>query len=216
MNKFEPDLLMTKNIQEDLLRGTFNTPDTCDGRDFVLQTEDQGQTSECACYSATSYVEAINRRHTGSITNLDPHKVYQYAKTIDGYPNQNGTTLDAALKGTIHHGMINAKASDIVCFRGINNIKIVLFKYNTCLLGFDVSQLWMNHYGKLVMQGSDLGKSYGGHCVTGCGYTDDCLIIQNSWGVNWGKYGFGFIPWEIVEKQFLYGAYIKNALNDLN
>lgn len=214
---FKEDCLMSTNISDDfeLLSGFEVYPATLDNRDKVLQTEDQGTTSECACYSATSLCEAINWRKHGNVDNLDPHKVYKLAKSFDGYPNQNGTTLDAALKSAIRLNYLTSVAEkDVVCFRGINILKKVIHKYDVCLVGFNVSKLWMSHFGKLVLNG-DPGSSAGGHCVTCVGYNRAGLIIQNSWNKSWGKYGFAVVSWDLVDKQFMYGAYIKNCLNDL-
>jgi C1A family cysteine protease len=35
-----------------------------------------------------------------------------------------------------------------------------------------------------------------GHCVTVIGWTNDSWIIKNSWGIDWGDNGFGYIPFD--------------------
>ena len=212
---FKPDCLMSKNITPPLLQGTQTFPETLDLRDLVLQTEDQGSTSTCAAHAATSWAESINWRKTGKVENLDPYKVYDYAKTIDGYPNDCGTTLDAVLISLLHYRMISGNVTQIYCFNSLSELKKVLHKYGPCLVAFDVSDLWMGHYGKLVLSGNP-GNSQGGHAVTACGFTRAGLLIQNSWGTKWGRWGFGCISWDLVNQQFQYGAIIKNCLNDLN
>jgi len=216
MKNFTPDCLITKNqIVPELCQGTVTYPETLDLRDLVLKTENQRSTPTCAAHAATSVIESINWRKTSSEVNLDPYKLYDYAKTIDGYPGVDGTTLDAVLYGCIHFGWIDAKDSDVVCFNGINSLKKIIHKYGPILTAFDCSESWMDHYGKLVLQGNP-GKSCGGHAVTAVGYNTVGLLIQNSWGTEWGKYGFCCLPWDLVEKQFQYCAIIKNCLNDLN
>lgn len=39
-------------------------------------------------------------------------------------------------------------------------------------------------------------KEYGYHCVCALGYTEDGVIIQNSWGDVWGYKGLAVIPWD--------------------
>ena len=43
----------------------FAYPKTLDMRDLVLQTENQGMTSMCAAYTATSWLESLMWRKTG-------------------------------------------------------------------------------------------------------------------------------------------------------
>lgn len=213
---FKPNCLLSKNLDSSqLLCGGQTFPETLDLRDLVLSTEDQGSTSTCAAHAATSFAESINWRKYGKIENLDPYKVYDYAKTIDGYPGLDGTTLDAVLIGLIHFKMINASINQIKCFTTLTDLKKVIHKYGPCLVAFDVSDLWMTHYGKLVLSGNP-GNSQGGHALIAVGFTRAGLLIQNSWGTKWGRWGFGCISWDLVNQQFQYGAIIKNCLNDLN
>ena len=212
---FVSNCLMTMDIKSPLLSGSATYPETLDLRDLVLKTENQGSTSTCAAHAATSWAENVNWRKNGTVVNLDPYKVYDYAKTIDGYPGVEGTTLDAVLKSLLHFNMV-ANTGSVYCFNDIPTLKKVIHKYGPCLVAFDVSELWMRHYGKLVLSGKQLGSSCGGHAVTAVGYNRAGLLIQNSWGCDWGKYGFACISWDIVDKQFQYAAIIKNCLNDLN
>jgi hypothetical protein len=40
------------------------------------------------------------------------------------------------------------------------------------------------------------GRAESGHAVALAGYTRDGLIVQNSWGRNWGRGGFALLPYE--------------------
>ena len=50
------------------------------------------------------------------------------------------------------------------------------------------------------------------HCVTLVGYNDEeeCWIIKNSWGVNWGEKGYAKVKYGNIE-QYKYAFYIKNT-----
>jgi hypothetical protein len=168
----------------------------------------------CVAYAATSWAEAINFKKSGSTTNLDPNKVYNYAKTIDGYTNQPGTTLDAALYALIHYNMVCASKMDVFLFDQIEDLKRALHKYDTALVSLKITSDWENHWNKLVMS-TNLGYNLGGHAVIACGYNRSGVYIQNSWGEEWGKYGFALITWDVFTSQFKYGAGIKDVFDGM-
>jgi len=173
---FVPNCLMSKNIEKPLLCGVNTYPDTLDLRDLVLKTENQGSTPTCAAHAATSWAENINWRKRGIIQNLDPYKVYNYAKTVDGYPGVDGSTLDAVLKGILYYNMVD-NTGDIYCFSDISTLKKIIHKYGPCLVAFDVSDIWMDHYNKTVLSGKP-GNSCGGHAITAVGYNDAGLADE--------------------------------------
>jgi len=41
---------------------------------------------------------------------------------------------------------------------------------------------------------------FGGHAVTVVGYREADLIVQNSWGHDWGDGGFAYLPDEYVDR----------------
>ena len=218
MSEFKPDLVFTTGKP---LAAYSTTPDgnsypvTLDMRDLVLQTEDQGMTSQCAAYTATSWLESILWRRTGKAVNYDPAELYRHSKTIDGMPNEEGTTLDAILKSIIQLGWLpGCSESDIRLFYNSNQLKRAVHRYGTCLLGFYITDAWYDHRNKLVMEKWN-GKEEGGHAVICTGYNEVGCFIQNSWGTSWGKYGFAVIPWECFNRQFMQGSIIRNCLNDL-
>jgi C1A family cysteine protease len=214
LSKFIENCLDTKSIIPSLDRSNIQVPKTLDRRDCVLPTENQGNTPMCVAYAATSWAEAINFKKSGSTTNLDPNKVYNYAKTIDGYTNQPGTTLDAALYALIHYNMVCASKMDVFLFDQIEDLKRALHKYDTALVSLKITSDWENHWNKLVMS-TNSGYNLGGHAVIACGYNRSGVYIQNSWGEEWGKYGFALITWDVFTSQFKYGAGIKDVFDGM-
>lgn len=190
-------------------------PATLDMRDLVLQTENQGQTSMCAAYTATSWLESIMWRKTGKPVHYDAAKLYKHAKSIDGNPNCEGTTLPAIMQALIdlNWSPTNNK-EDIVLINSVPALKRAIHRYGTCLLGFMITDSWYKHVNKLVFDDIS-GKGLGGHAVICVGYNDVGVLIQNSWGQEWGKYGFACITWDVFDKTCCAGAYFKNALNNL-
>lgn len=187
-------------------------PASMDMRDLVLKTEDQGQTSMCAAYTATSWLESLMWRRTGKPINYDPKTLYEYAKKIDGLPNSEGTTLNAVMEGIIDLGWCaGCSKSDIGYIYSANQLKRAIHRYGTALLGFNISSDWYNQKD-LVLKTCN-GSVEGGHAVICTGYNDVGVFIQNSWGQSWGKYGFACITWDVFNRQFMCGAYLKNCLD---
>ena len=215
---FKPNLIFTMGKPLAAYAGASDGnayPVSMDMRDLVLETEDQGMTSQCAAYTATSWLESIMWRRTGKPVNYDPTELYAHAKTIDGMPNEEGTTLNAILESVIEMGWIqNCTKQDIRYIFDSNQLKRAIHRYGTCLLGFEITDAWYGHMGKLVLENWK-GRSEGGHAVICTGYNNVGVFIQNSWGEKWGKYGFACIPWDCFSRQFMQGAIIRNCLNDL-
>ena len=60
---------------------------------------------------------------------------------------------------------------------------------------------------------SSNGTPAGGHAVIICGYDQEGVYIQNSWGRTWGFKGFCLMKWEDVLKTLIYVAYIDGIYN---
>lgn len=217
-------LKIPENIDElPLFKGSksmvkFVAPKSIDNRDYCTPTEDQGNKPMCAAYSGTSMVENILWRKNDYPENIDPEIVYKYAKSIDGYPNSDGTTLNAALQFFIDNKYFS-KESQIQIIRGSNiieNIKYAIHKFGCVHCGFNITTEWESIDSKnTAIKADKYYPSLGGHAVLGCGYDSNGLYIQNSWGEKWGAYGFALVTWEAVKKQFIYGAVISHSLDGM-
>jgi hypothetical protein len=79
------------------------------------------------------------------------------------------------------------------------------------LTRLDVDQTWDN-----ATQTNGILDTYlpatarGGHAVAIVGYTPDHFIIRNSWGTDWGSYGFALASYEYAKAAFTesYGIFI--------
>lgn len=195
----------------------FIAPRTIDMRDYCTKTEDQGTRPMCAAYSATSMVENILWRKNDYPENINPREVYAYAKTVDGSPNVDGTTLNAALQFFITKKYFSDKSQIQMIYGAdsIDKIKYAIHKFGCVHLGFNITSEWydINKNNTSIKNKANF-RSFGGHAVLGCGYNDDGLFIQNSWGENWGSYGFALITWDAVKDQFVYGAVISHCLDN--
>ena len=200
--------------KQGLLKGTtYKTPATLDFRDLVLKTEDQGNTPQCAAYTGTSWIESVMWRKTGNPVNYDPQALYDAAKLIDGYPDEDGTTLPAIMDSIISLGWIDKTHNDIKYVTTAEELKRAIHKYGTVLCAFDVGLQWSVQKG--INMDKRIDATAGGHAVICCGYNRHGVYIQNSWGTDWGSYGFCNIAWDVFKKEFRNGAYFANALDNL-
>ena len=99
----------------------------------------------------------------------------------------------------------NYKALRYHRLRNLKEVKDSLSKGIPCACGFPV---FTNHmlpeaaktgYIKVPNKGD---KQVGGHAVGIFGYNDNTghLLIRNSWGSEWGVDGYGFLPYEFVNR----------------
>ncbi len=83
----------------------------------------------------------------------------------------------------------------------LNLLKSCLFEGYPFVFGFAVFEsFWkVGNNGKIPLP-KDGESSIGGHAVMAVGYNDikKCFIIRNSWGNEWGKDGYGFMPYSYI------------------
>lgn len=199
----------------------FVAPTVVNSMGLCTITEDQGSTSKCAAYATTSFAENILWRKTHAPQQLDYDKVYAEAKKLDG-DTSAGTTLNHAFQALlkVYPDIFDksCKIKTITCFGGdLEDIKFALHKYGCMVGGFNITRDWYDCdkscKGWIPSTGA---KSVGGHAVLICGYNQNGLQIQNSWGESFGDYGFATLRWSDVQKQFMYGAVLQGCLKHLD
>jgi C1A family cysteine protease len=60
-------------------------------------------------------------------------------------------------------------------------------------------------------------RSLGGHAIAACGYDDEKELVKfkNSWSEKWGDKGYGYLPYEFVER-YMMDAWSSVDIEDLN
>ena len=194
----------------------FVAPCTVDLRDYCTRTEDQGSKPWCAAYSAAGFAENVLWRINDYPSQIDPSGIYKYAKTIDGDPHGDGTTLTAVLEALLKDGVFDRSVCSIKVIRADREkVKYAIHKFGCCLGGFNITSEWYELNERKTAITGDHGEELGGHAVLLCGYNDAGVIFQNSWGEGWGAYGYGLITWDAFDRQFMYGAVLDNCLNGM-
>lgn len=195
----------------------FYAPNHVDLMDFCTATEDQGSNPWCAAYTAAGFTENILWRKNDYPIEVDPEPIYKYAKSIDGDPEGSGTTLTAVLKGLLHYNYFDANVCKIRTIRNLTALKYAIHKYGCALAGFSISREWYSlNKNKTAITGKSDRELIGGHATLICGYNKDGLFIHNSWGEEWGNYGFGLMTWDEARRQFMYGAVLTRCLDGLD
>ena len=211
-------ILVPNNLEQLPLltpRKSFIAPETVDLRDYCCATRDQGNKPWCAAYAATGFASNVNWRKNDIPIQYDPAHVYAFAKTIDGSPYTDGTSLIAVLQALLTDGVFDRDRCEIKVLRTMEQVKYAVHKFGCCLVGLNVSQEWYTcNRNKSTISGRKDSQQIGGHAVLVCGYNRDGVIIQNSWDKDWGSYGFALITWKEFEREFMYGAVLDNCLYD--
>jgi hypothetical protein len=134
--------------------------------------------------------------------------IYEKAKEIDPF-DHDGTLLKFGIQAAKDLGYVDGEAFYIG--RSIHSIKFAILEFGVCLGAFNITNEWnlLRRKDGRISE-FDNPRFMGGHAVLICGYDEEGLYIQNSWGQGWGIYGFGLLPWKLVERQFLKGAVIKD------
>ena len=133
-----------------------------DNRQTFSVIDDQGQTPHCGAFSIAGIIEALIWKRTGKLINLDANQIYAKAKTIDGNINQDGTSLEAAIKAALQLGGLGEYSKNIklgfVYNDGTDNmqfiIKRLLHKYEFLHAGFAITDGWYrcNNYNYKISE----------------------------------------------------------------
>jgi hypothetical protein len=193
---------------------SFKTPNVIDLRDLCLSTNNQHNTPYCVGYSVASYLEVNNWKNTHIPIQLDAQKIYRCGREYKA-DTISGTKPEYCILNLIDNDVLSG---DIVKFQSLVNIynpdvlKMMIHSNGVIITGFEITDEWYNVHSGIITKKNN-PKKLGLHCVLCCGYCDDGIYIQNSWGIKeWGYYGYAILPWELLITQFCYGVFIKNLV----
>ncbi len=185
----------------------FIAPRRIDYRDMLLVSSDQGQTPHCVGYSTAGCCEFWYWRKNHYPKQFDGDAIYAEAKKLDGAPSAQGTWPKFGVQAAMNLGYINGISKYVP--NTINDIKFTLHEHGVFVGGFKITTDW-NIVDKNtgLIKNTPGAKVRGGHAVCVCGFGDEGLYIQNSWGSNYGNYGFCLLGWHQVQQQFMNGMVI--------
>jgi hypothetical protein len=178
-------------------------PRKIDCRDLCLKSSQQGPHPFCVGYAVAGCIEVSKWRFGGKLEQVNGAKIYSEAKIIDNHPNDEGTTLFAGVQAAIVLGHIPNEWEYVYTKE---MLKRALHVFGTFPATFNIDDDWnyVDRSTGMIRNNKNTNK-IGGHCVLCCGFSDDGLYIQNSWGQEWGHYGFAILPWDKFDEQFTGG-----------
>ena len=117
--------------------------------------------------------------------------------TNTNYPNKGTSNCVKAL-------MEEAKPQRVKSYVRCNNTDEIceaIYQHGGAILAIQVKTSFNSFYLKtpdnwVMPLPKDTEKFFGYHCVCAIGYNKDGIIIQNSWGKNWGSNGLAVLPWD--------------------
>jgi C1A family cysteine protease len=191
---------------------------------------DQGDEGTCVGFATTAgmkeYQEKIDYE---KLIELSPRFLYSECKKIDGMPDEEGTSIRIAVKVLQKKGVCREKYwkykphqkdkpkkgayDDAIRFRvktyarilDLNELRMTLATKGPCVIGVYVfSSMLETKDGKIKMPGRR-EKTLGGHAICPVGYDDKKGFIKfkNSWSTSWGDKGYGYLPYEYIEKYMM-------------
>ena len=212
----------------------YSLPLILDYRDSLLPVRNQGNQGSCFAMSVACMKEFQEKLDYGLNEYLSPQFFYNIRDNLydNNKNNDKGMYGRNVMKLLMKYGICTEKLypygriqyKDKIseyCFKEAKNHKIKGYcrvlsikalkyslKYNgLCLIVFPIynytPELWIKDENEKIL---------GGHAMTVVGYLENCFIIRNSWGTDWGDNGYSYyffsdwgIHWEIwttIDKEY--------------
>lgn len=213
MCKYQINDVDVKNTSNEffVLNDKYRTPNVIDHREFCLPTDNQLDTPHCVGYTIAAYLEIKYWKDNHIPLQFPADKIYQFGRSYK-CDSISGTRLEYCLEELKNKEIFNGELLTFSTMIDLKmTIKCFIHKYDCVMGAFNITDEWykLNRYD--IIKEKRNPTQLGGHCVLCCGYNKDGIYVQNSWGYeDWGSYGFGIIPWDMVQKQFQYGVVIDN------
>ncbi len=197
-----------------LNKNDYTLPVVLDYRDELLPVRNQGNQGSCFAMSVACMKEYQEKQDYGLNEYLSSQFFYNIRDNLydNNKTNDEGMYGRNVMKLLLKYGLCSEKIypygriqyKDKIseyCFKEAENHKIKGYgrvlsiealkyslKYNgLCLIVFPI----YNYTPEMWIKGEN-DTFLGGHAMTVVGYLENCFIIRNSWGQDWGDNGYSY------------------------
>jgi hypothetical protein len=187
---------------------------------------DQGSEGACTGYGLATVANYLlrNRRHEPDPVPVSARMLYRLARRYDEWPGEDysGSSARGAMKGWHKHGVCSAlkwkneatrgdssgltaaRAADAIrrplgAYFRVNHKDLVAMHSAIAEVGVLFATASVHSGWDEVDEGGVIKQNdriLGGHAFAIVAYDDQGFWIQNSWGADWGKRGFGRISYD--------------------
>lgn len=197
-------------------------PERVDLRPSAAPVANQGSIGACTSFSTTSAMRLLRKREGKGDLEYSQLFLYFCTRMLEGNRNRDsGATLRNTMKAANKIGVskqalwpylkdnlfktpplaayVNARSNQVLRYSKVQqtqqSLKQALADGQPIVFGFQVYDSFYraNKDGKMPPA---TGTWVGNHAIVAVGYTPEGLIIQNSWGIGFGDFGFFYMPWD--------------------
>lgn len=191
----------------------------------------------CTAHAVDGVKEFLDSKEYGRSIKQSQKFIYYNTKMISGLWNHQGDYLRNALKAVCEHGVpLESTYPDIKesswqeyiknappqsAYKEAEKYKGKTFwavgteleQYRQAIFQqrapLPFSMRWRTSYNKTATDGklSLPNGNYGGHAIDCIGWTENKLWFRNSWGINYGVNGYGYIPFDEFDAHEIWNAY---------
>jgi len=202
-------------------------PKKLDLIDKMTPVRNQGDEGTCVAFASVvgmkEYQEKIDYK---KFVSLSPRFLYNECKKIDGFPDEEGTTIRSAMQVLQKIGVCqeefwpysphqtdkpkegtyeNAEKFKIIAYARIadlGELKQSLFLKGAVVIGVEVFEGMRKPKNGIIPMPGRYEESLGLHAICIRGFDDYVRLapFKNSWDTEWGNKGYGYFPYKYIEK----------------
>ncbi|MDP2940988.1 MAG: C1 family peptidase [Candidatus Omnitrophota bacterium] len=196
----------------------------------MTPVRDQGQEGTCVAFAAAVGVkEYEDNREYKKLIMLSPRFLYNLCKKFDGAPDEEGTYPRIAMKILLKYGTCpeacwpyypfqhdlpkkgaaraakRFRISAYARLQGLLEMKRSLAVNGPFLCGVRVFASWFKQgrvKNGIIPLPRKNERAIGGHAICVMGYDErqGLFKFKNSWGRKWAEKGYGYLPYEYMDK----------------